>query len=488
MFLGIDIGTSGVKATIVDDAEHIVAAVTRPIHVERLHPHWSEQHPDLWWRETVACLDQLADDQASSMEAVRGVGLSGQMLGAVLLDPDDRPLRSCILWNDGRAVEECKDLIAADPDHGWRVGCNPNPGFMAPKLLWLSRHEPEIFDRIDGVLAPKDYINLKLAGRRATEPTDACGSQLMDVVTGTWAEDRCAAIGLSPSVLPDVVQACDAVGTIKPGLADRWGLGRSVVVAGGMGDNMAGAIGVGVARPSQAVVSIGTSGVISVVDSDYHPMPTQAVMTHQHAMPGTFLSMGVVLSATSCLDWAAELTGKGAAELAMLAQKVADENRIDEAPILLPYVNGLRSPHDLPQAEGAILGLDLSTDHAAIGWAVLEGIAFHFNDVLIAQQAAGIEVGEVLLVGGGARSRLWAEMIATLIDRPLGLPLGREVSAAIGATRLARVAAGEGVAETVLSKRPEVEAVIDPVPALSQPLMERFARFEHIFSRIRPLL
>lgn len=488
MFLGIDIGTSGIKATLVDDDEHIAASITRPISVERPHPHWSEQHPDLWWRETIACLDQLAAEQAWSMAAVRGIGLSGQMLGTVLLDRDDRPLRSCILWNDGRSVDECADLLAADPDHGRQVGCNPNPGYMAPKLLWLSRHEPEIFRRINGVLAPKDYINLKLTGRRATEPTDACGSQLMDVVSGTWSEERCAAIGLSPSVLPDVIQACDAVDTIKPNLAARWGLGKFAVVAGGMGDNMAGAIGVGVAKPSQAVISIGTSGVISIVDADYHPMPTQAAMTHQHAMPGTFLSMGVVLSATSCLDWAADLTGRGAAELAGLARLVADENRIDRAPIFLPYLNGLRSPHDLPQARGLIMGLDLSTDHAAIGWSVLEGIAFHFHDVLLAQQAAGIEVGEVLLVGGGARSRLWAEMIATLIDRPLALPVGREVSAAIGATRLARVAAGEGTAETVLAKRPKIEGVVDPVPALAQPLSDRFAQFEDAFTRIKPLL
>ncbi|MEM7443018.1 MAG: xylulokinase [Pseudomonadota bacterium] len=488
MFLGIDIGTSGVKATLIEDAERIHASVTRPIHVDRPHPHWSEQHPDLWWREVVACLDQLAAEEVSAMASVRGLGLSGQMLGTVLLDKEDRPLRSCILWNDGRAVEECRDLLEADPEHGKRVGCNPNPGYMAPKLLWLSRHEPEIFSQIDGVLAPKDYINLKLTGRRVTEPTDACGSQLMDVVTGTWAQDRCDAVGLSIDVLPEVVQACDVVETIKPDLAGRWGLRPSIVVAGGMGDNMAGSIGVGVATPGQAVISIGTSGVISVVDAEYHPMPTSAVMTHQHAMPGTFLSMGVVLSATSCLDWAAEMIGLQASELAGLAERVSKEDRIDQAPIFLPYVNGLRSPHDLPQARGLMMGLDLSTDHAALGWAVMEGIAFHFHDALNAQLDAGIVLDEALLVGGGARSALWAEMIATLLDMPLGLPVGREVSAAIGATRLARVAAGEGSPEEILAARPVIERIVEPNAELASPLLKRFEQFEDLFQRTRQVL
>ncbi len=485
---GVDIGTSGVKIVLVDDDEQVLASASRPIAVSRPQPTWSEQHPDLWWEATLACFDALRADAPETLTRVGAIGLSGQMLGPVLVDAADRPLRPTILWNDGRAVAESEAIAARLPGVGERTGCSPNPGFGAPKLLWLRRHEPEVLDALDCILLPKDYVRLRLTGERATEPTDAAGLHLMEVRTGEWAEDLCAVAEVDPAHLPPVVTPGDPAGRLRGELAERWGMGRGITVAAGTGDNMAGCIGVGVGNPGEAVISIGTSGVMSIVDGTFRPIPDKAVITHGHAAPGTFLSMGVVLAATSCLDWAAALTGRGAAELAQAAETLRATGDPANAPVFLPYVNGIRTPHDRPQARGLMLGLDLSTDVGAIAWSVLEGVAFHVAEGLATQRGRGIDVTHVQFIGGGARSRLWGEMIASLVDVPLDLPVGREVGASLGAARLAMVAAGRGSATAILCRKPPTEARIEPDPALAALLAERYARFEAVQSRVLDLL
>ncbi|MCG8511920.1 MAG: xylulokinase [Rhodospirillales bacterium] len=488
MFAGVDIGTSGVKIVLVDDDENVRASADYRLEVSRPHLHWQEQHPDDWWDGVVACFDNLQAKHADLLSRVRGIGLSGQMHGPVFIDKQDRPLRKTLLWNDGRAVDEAETLIRAVPDMGRRAGCRPNPGFAAPKILWLRKHEPEVLENTDCIFFPKDYVRLKLTGERATEPTDACGSHFMDVESGAWAEDLCAAVGVEADWLPPVLQAADAAGCLLDDLADRWGMPRNTVVAAGAGDNMAGAIGVGVGNPGDAVISVGTSGVMSIVDADYHPVPDKAVITHPHAVPGTYLSMGVVLSATSCLDWAAALTGKNAADLARAAERRWQDRRIEGAPVFLPYVNGIRSPHDMPEARGLMMGLDLGTDAAMIGWSVLEGVAFHIFEGFDAQREAGIHVRHLQFIGGGSRSRLWGEMISTLTGLRLDLPVGREVGASLGAARLARVAAGEGDLVGTLCRKPASEYRIEPTAELGQVLEKRFRRFRDLFARTADIL
>ena len=485
---GIDIGTSGVKVVLVDDDERVLASASRPIAVSRPHPNWSEQHPDLWWEGTLACFDELREGAPATLAGVGAIGLSGQMLGPVLVDAANRPLRATILWNDGRALEESEAIAERLPGVGERTGCNPNPGFGAPKLLWLRRHEPEVLAELDCILLPKDYVRLRLTGERATEPTDAAGLHLMEVRTGEWAEDLCAAAEVDPECLPPVLTPGDPAGSLRPELAERWGIGTEVVVAAGTGDNMAGCIGVGVGNPGEAVISIGTSGVMSIVDGAFRPIPDKAVITHGHAAPGTFLSMGVVLAATSCLDWAASLTGRSAADLAQAAETLRANGDPAHAPVFLPYVNGIRTPHDRPQARGLLLGLGLSTDVGAIAWSVLEGVAFHVAEGFATQRARGIGVTHVQFIGGGARSRLWGEMIASLIDVPLDLPVGREVGASMGAARLAMVAAGRGSAGEILCRKPPAETRVEPDAALAALLGERYARFEAVQARTLDLL
>lgn len=488
MYIGIDIGTSGTKVAVVDEAERIVALAKRSYGVSSPRPFWSEQSADLWWTATVECFDDLAGDHPDLMGQVRGIGLSGQMLGAVLLDRSELPVRPVILWNDGRAVAETAAFIARLPDVAARVGSQPNPGFVAPKLLWLARHEPSVFERVRHIMLPKDYVRLKLTGRRATEPTDACGTHLMDARTGHWAPDLCEAAGVSIDRLPEVIGSTDVAGTLLPDLARRWGMHKSVVVAAGVGDNMANAVGVGVGRPGDVVISLGTSAVASIVDNQFRPIPDKAVLTHRHAVPGTFLSMGVVLSATSCLDWAAALVGRTAPELAGLAENVWREGVVAKAPVFLPYVNGIRTPHDMPLARGVIIGLDLGTSPDMLGWAVLEGVAFHLKDAIDAQRAAGLAVEHVMLVGGGAKSRLWGDMIASLIGMPLDLPAGREVAASLGAARLAKVACGDGDLSETLCHMAAPESRLSPRPELEAVLLGRLDAFRSVFSRLKDVL
>lgn len=484
MFIGIDIGTSGIKCVLVDEQDTVLGSESCAIEVSRPHPHWSEQAPELWWEAVQRCLDTLSAEDRPRMHQVTAMGLSGQMLGPVLLDRSDRPLRPCILWNDGRAVEESGSLLAAMPNIGMRTGCNPNPGFAAPKLMWLARHEPDVFADIHCILLPKDYVRLCLTGEKASEPTDAGGTHLLDVATGHWAPDLCELVGISIGQLPALVAPFEAAGALRREFADRWALRPGLPVAAGVGDNMGGCLGVGVGRAGEAVLSLGTSGVVSIVNGEFHPIPDRAVITHAHALPGTFLSMGVVLSATSTLDWACRLLKTTPAEFVALASSVRASARIDDAPLFLPYLSGLRTPHDRPQARGLFQGLSLDTDPALLAWSVLEGIAFHVLEAVDCQRGSGIEVDTVQFVGGGSRSRLWGEMLASLLDLPLHCPKGGEVGAALGAARLAMVATGLGNAEGILCRKPETRETIEPVVPLADALRPRFTKFLDLQSAV----
>lgn len=481
MHLGIDIGTSGVKVVIVDDSDTLMASASRSYQVSRPHPLWSEQHPDLWWNALGSCMDSLRSEHPEMLSKIRGIGLSGQMLGSVLIDADNRPVRNAILWNDGRSVKEAGQIIKAIPGVAHRVGCRPNPGFVAPKILWLAAHEPAILDKTDCILLPKDYIFLKLTGKRITEPTDACGTHFMEARTAQWAQDLMEHVGVKPKWLPDIVPSYEAGGKLLSQLADKWGIQKHTVVAVGAGDNMAGAIGVGVGNPGDGVLSIGTSAVNCIVDGSYRPIPDKAVITHPHVIPETYLSMSVVLSATSCLDWAAGLMGMKAHELATRTADLIIDKHLLHAPVFLPYVNGIRTPHDMPEARGVMTGLDLRTDSQVLGWAVLEGIAFHIVEGILTQRNKGIEIEYLQFIGGGSRSRLWGEMIASMIDIPLHLPVGREVGASMGAARLAMVASGSRTVSDLCIKPPS-EDVIEPNDRLKLILEQRFGAFQEIFS------
>ncbi len=476
LLAGLDIGTSGVKCVLVDMEARAHASAQRAIEVTRAQPGWSEQHPDLWWQAVTEVFDELAAQHPREMARVAAIGLSGQMLGPVLIDRDDRPLDGVLLWNDERSLAECATLLERVPDIGRRTNGTPDPGIGAPKLLWLAKHRPAVIAAADCLLLPKDYVRLCLTGRRASEPTDAGGTMLLDCASGEWDAELCGAAGWSPDRLPPLIETWSSGGGLKPELARRWGLKSEIPVAAGAGDNMACTLGLGAARTGDCVITIGTSAVVCIVDRDFRPAPEQAVLTSAHAAPEHFLSMGVVMSATASLDWLAAITATPVPTLADEAEALYLAGGAAAAPVMRPSLNGIRTPANRPNARGAIGGLALTTDRAQLAWAMLEGIAFQILDCVEAQRTAGLSVETIAMAGGGARNSLWCRMVASLLDRPVALPRGRDLAACLGAARLAAAAAGL-VRPDRLALRPEAERVEEPDAALRTVLLARLPAY-----------
>ncbi|OQX39157.1 MAG: xylulokinase [Oceanospirillales bacterium LUC14_002_19_P2] len=452
MFLGIDLGTSGVKAVLLSDTDAIIGQTSAPLTVSRPQPLWSEQHPDDWWQAVCASIDSLR--QQHDLSGVKAIGLSGQMHGATVLDHELRPLRPAILWNDGRSQAECLELEALVPELRAITGNQAMPGFTAPKLRWLQKHEPEIFSRIHKVLLPKDYIRLQLTGCCMSDLSDSAGTLWLDVAKRQWSETMLASCGLTLEHMPELKEGSQIAGYLKPEIARQWGMNPVPVAAGG-GDNAAGAIGTGVTEPGQGILSLGTSGVIFVVSDDYRSNPANGVHSFCHALPDRWHLMSVMLSAAGCLDWLAQLTG--AADVPTLLTE-AEKAQPQESLYFLPYLNGERTPHNNPTASGVFFGMTGATTRAQLTLAVLEGVAMGLNDGLEALNATGITINEMTLIGGGARSSLWRQMLANILNMPLSYRRGGEVGPALGAARLARL--------SLSSDKPSGITDVCPVPEL----------------------
>ncbi len=407
------------------------------------------------------------------MAAVRGIGLSGQMLAALILDADLRPLRPAMLWNDQRALQECDELLAAVPDIGRRTNGTPDPGITAPKLMWLRKHEPALMDRARMLMLTKDYVRLALTGEVATEPSDAGGTQLLDVGSGRWDPALCQAVGWDPAHLPPILPSWAEAGRLRPDLRARWGMTGPVSVAAGAGDNMGSTLGAGGARPGDAVLTIGTSGVACIVDADFHPGPKRAILTSAHVVPDVFLSMGVVMSATASLDWVGQLTGRSVPDLDAEATAFVASQVPSAAPLFLPCLTGIRTPLNRPDLTGRITGLHPGVTPAMLAYATMEGVAFQFADCIAAQEEVGVRPERFTVVGGGTRSALWLRLLATALDRPLSLIDGADMAGPQGAARLAAVAAGAPVG--VLQDPIAATTQIQPDAGLAAALAERRA-------------
>ncbi|MFM7335527.1 MAG: xylulokinase [Tabrizicola sp.] len=472
MHIGIDLGTSGIKAVLIEDLSRFIAVASEPVAVSRPKVGYSEQDADLWVATVLTCLDRLAAEAPREMAAVRGIGLSGQMLCALILDEGLKPLRPAMLWNDQRALAECAELLAAVPDIGRRTNGTPDPGITAPKLMWLRKHEPQLMDRARMLMLTKDYVRLALTGEVATEPSDAGGTQLLDVASGTWDADLCRTVGWDPAHLPPVLDSWAEAGRLKPDLLLRWGMKGPVSVAAGAGDNMGSTLGAGGARPGDAVLTIGTSGVACIVDASFHPGPERAILTSAHVVPDVFLSMGVVMSATASLDWVGQMTGRRVPDLDAEANAFAASG-IETAPIFLPCLTGIRTPLNRPDMTGRITGLHPGVTPAMLAYATMEGVAFQFADCVAAQQEVGVRPERFTVVGGGTRSVLWLRLLATALDRPVSLIDGADMAGPRGAARLAAVASGGPVDQ--LSEPIAPTRMIAPDPALAGPLATRRA-------------
>ena len=468
MFLGLDFGTSAVKALLVDGDQAVIGSASAPLSVQRPAPGHSEQDPRAWWQAMLDAVDALGREH--DLSGVLGIGLSGQMHGAVLLDAEGAVLRPAILWNDVRSQAECAELEAAFPALRQVAGNIAMPGFTAPKLLWVRRHEPEIFARTRTVLLPKAWLRFRMTGEMIEEMSDASGTLWLDVGARDWSDAALAATGLSRAAMPRLVEGSAPAGTLDADLAARWGMTRPPILAGGAGDNAAGAIGLGAINPGDAFVSLGTSGVLFAVTNQFRPYPQAAVHAFCHAIPDTWHQMGVTLSAASSLSWWAGVTGL--TEAALLAEM--GEPAEPSAALFRPYLGGERTPHNDAALRGSFAGLSHDTGRAQLTQAVLEGVAFSLRDCFDALAASGTRIGSADVIGGGSRSRAWIRIIAAALGIPLHRLAAGEQGGALGAARLARMAVtGEPPGAVCLP--PTRAETIGPEPALADAYAGRIA-------------
>jgi xylulokinase len=479
-FLGLDIGTSSVKALLIDADQRVVAESSTPLSVSRPHPLWSEQDPRDWVEGVEAAVAAIRRHAPTEFAALSGIGLSGQMHGATLLDAHDKPLRPAILWNDGRSFAECAELKRRVPDLERRTGNLAMPGFTAPKMLWVAAHEPEIARATRRVLLPKDYVRLRLSGEAVSEMSDASGTLWLDVGRRRWDASLLAATGLTEEAMPSLVEGSEVSATLTAETARAWGLpDRKVPIAGGGGDNAASAIGVGATAPGAGFVSLGTSGVIFSVTDRFVSLPERTLHAFCHALPHRWHGMAVMLSAASSLSWIAGVLGRERDIGQLIASAAAfagSKSAVASAPIFLPYLSGERTPHNDAEATGMFATLRAEHGADALVFAVMEGVAFSFADGVDVLDAAGARPVRPLLVGGGARSDFWGQMIADVTGLTIDLASGAEAGAALGAARLGMLAAGAGSVEAVCV-RPPVEREFKPDPkqaAMHAPRLKRY--------------
>ncbi len=481
LFLGIDAGTSSVKI-VVADSRAILAATDEPLHPRQPRPSWSEDDAEQWWDAVAAGLDRLAAASPDLFGRIRGIGLSGQMHAALLLDAADRPVRPAILWNDGRSAVEAAELARrADLCH--TGGVTPMPGFTGPKILWLRRHEPEVLDRTRHLLLPKDYLRLKLTGERITDVSDAAGTWFLDQARRDWSPEALEACGVDVAWLPGLVESTVVAGRLRPEQASRWGLKPGIPVAGGGGDTAVGGVGIGAVTEGSGFVSLGTSGQVFLATSEARPDPDRITHAFCHALPELWYSMAAMLNGASPLVSVARWTGRPdvATLLAETEAAYVGPSRL----LALPYLFGERTPHNDPDVRGALIGLTGSTGPADIGQAMLEAIAFSLRDGLDALVPSGSRPESLGFIGGGSRSRFWGRIVASVLGITLVRYEGAERGPAFGAARLARLAV-TGEDPAAVATPPRVADTIAPDTRLSDLYAPRLASFRSLYRALKP--
>ena len=477
MYLGIDIGTSAVKTVIMSEGGEIVAESSASLSVSRPHPLMSEQQPEDWW-DAVNKTVRILRDYTS---AIRGIGLSGQMHGAVLLDHAHNALRPAILWNDGRSGEECHELEAtvmvADA-----TGNRAMPGFTAPKLLWVQKHEKDIFAATRTVLLPKDYVRLRLTGELATDMSDASGTLWLNVAERCWHRDMLDACEMAESHMPTLYEGSEVTGVLSPEIAATWGMNR-VPVVGGAGDQAAGAVGAGAVTSGVCTLSLGTSGVMFAPDDAYRPNPDGGIHTFCHALPETWHEMSVILSAAGSLSWVTQLTQSESE--AELIQSIETQSRLSTQVFFLPYLSGERTPHNNPLATGVFSGLTADTTRADLGFAVLEGVAFAFKDCYTELVNVGANVEHINVIGGGSHSRYWGQLIADVLQKPLTYRQDAAVGPALGAARLAQIGV-EGLAVKDVCHEAPIDFTIHPKTEQTMKFEAKYLEFKALYDDLNP--
>lgn len=482
MFLGLDLGTSGLRAVLATDGGTIIASSENGYPVAHAHAGWSEQEPANWITALNRCVDELRFAHPTEFAALKGVGVSGHMHGATCLDDTGAVIRPCILWNDTRSHAEAAALDGTDKVRDLS-GNIVFPGFTAPKLVWMQTHEPENFARVAKVLLPAAYLNFYMTGSYFADMSDSAGTSWLDVGARDWSDTLLAASGMRRDQMPDLVEGSEVGGTLRDDLAANWGVSSDVVVVGGGGDNAVAACGVGTLAEGDGFVSLGTSGVLLAAKNSFAPKPASAVHTFCHAIPGTWYQMGVILAATDSLNWLSKNLGQKPAELSGL---LGDTINGPGAIRFLPYLSGERTPHNDSAIRGAFIGLDIGAGHGELTQAVMEGVSFALRDNLAALESTGTKLDRVLAIGGGSQSPYWVELLATLLNIQIDLPEDGDFGAALGAARLA-ICGATGAAPSDIMAPPAVAKTISPRAELVAAYQDAWEKYRASYSAIKAI-
>jgi len=483
MYIGLDLGTSGLRALLTDEGGAIVATADAVYAVANPHPGWSEQDPADWIEACKVVMAALKETHPVEFSAVRGIGLSGHMHGATLVGAEGQVLRPCILWNDTRSAAQAA-VLDETPNVRDLSGNIVFPGFTAPKLRWVEENEPEIFAQVAKVLLPKDYLRYWLTGEFVGDMSDSAGTSWLDVGKRDWSEELLEAGHMRLDQMPRLVEGSDSSGMVRAQLRADWGMSGPVTVAGGGGDNAVAACGVGCFRDGDGFVSLGTSGVLLAAKNSFAPDPATAVHTFCHAVPDTWYQMGVILAATDCLNWLSRIVGRTPADLAgALKTGVSGPSKT----LFLPYLSGERTPHNDSTIRGSFIGLDVATTPEDMTQSVMEGVSFALRDNLDALKATGTNLSRVLAIGGGTKSRFWLETLATTLNLPLDLPEKGDFGAALGAARLAIAADTRADLSTIMTA-PKVAETIEPCADLVDRYSETHARYRALYPHLKAAL
>ena len=481
-YLGLDLGTSGLRGLLIDRQGDAIAEASCAYATASPHDGWSEQDPDDWIVACETVFAELAKAAPEGFAAIAGIGVSGHMHGAVTLDADLKTIRPCIMWNDTRSHREAAEL---DSDPAFR-GISANivfPGFTAPKLKWMANNEPENFSRVAHVMLPKDYLVWWLTGRFMSEMSDASGTSWLDVANRCWSDELIAASGMKQDQFPELVEGSEAAGKVRSELASRFGWTKPPVVAGGGADNACAACGIGALKEGQGFVSLGTSGVVLVARDTFAPKADSAVHTFCHAVPGRWYQMGVSLAATDNLNWLAGILGQTPDQLTEgLPASPSGPSRVR----FFPYLSGERTPHNDPDIRGAFTGLSKLADRNVLVSAVMEGVSFAMRDCLESLRATGAEPASLMAVGGGSRSDFWLATLANTLNLPIEVPEKGDFGAALGAARLAIAAAGGGDAASIMT-RPGIARTIEPDSKCVQAYEAAYQKFADSYRGLREL-
>ena len=480
MYLGLDLGTSAVKALFVDASGTAVASQSVPLQVIRRKAGWSEQDPQSWWDATNRAVRSLGAEYPEEMRKITGIGLSGQMHGLTALDANDTVLRPAILWNDTRSASQAMQLDTGHPAFRQLGGNAVMPGFTAPKAVWIAENEPELFQRLDTVLLPKDYLRLRMTGEKASDMSDAAGTLWLDVARRDWSDELLSICGLDRRSMPRLVEGCSVSGQLRAEIARQWGIDGRPVVAGGGGDNAAAAIGLGIVTPGDSFLSLGTSGVVFTVTERFAPAAESGAHAFCHALPGSWHQMGVILAASDSVSWLCEVTGL---DVGTLMEQMAQTDPAATDPMFHPYLSGERTPHNDVDARGGFFGLARHHGPGDMARAVLQGVGFAIADATDVLKEAGARPERLMATGGGASNHEWLLYIASVTGIAIDLPTSGDFGAAFGAARLAMLADGASVAD--VCHKPDIRLTIEPDMALAEKLNSARDDWQQIYQLLK---